>query len=183
LGTVSTGNTPSRRNLALYGDYIEWIKSDNLNTPERYATPATERLSELGFKECRWVPAGSVLVTCIAGSLSCIGNAAMADRTVAFNQQINAIVPHDRTNALFLYALVVMSKRAIQDASTNSMKGMVSKSKFAGIKTIAPSLAIQDEYANRLQANLAAELNQRRAVDLCNKLYQSLQQRAFRGDL
>src|SRR5690606_10600325 len=31
---VITGNTPSRKTLEYYGDYIEWIKSDNINTPD-----------------------------------------------------------------------------------------------------------------------------------------------------
>jgi hypothetical protein len=35
------------------------------------------------------------LVTFIAGSPSSIGSAAIADRPVAFNQQINALVPHE----------------------------------------------------------------------------------------
>jgi type I restriction enzyme S subunit len=32
-------------------------------------------------------------VACIAGSVESIGRAALTDRTVAFNQQINAIQP------------------------------------------------------------------------------------------
>ena len=33
IGTVVTGNTPPRTNEEYYGNYIEWIKSDNINTP------------------------------------------------------------------------------------------------------------------------------------------------------
>jgi type I restriction enzyme S subunit len=93
LGRVVTGNTPPRANPENYGNAIEWIKSDNINTPEHFLTPADEYLSEVGKLQGRTVPAGSTLVTCIAGSPSVIGNAALADREVAFNQQINAVVP------------------------------------------------------------------------------------------
>lgn len=48
VSTVTTGNTPSRAKPEYYGDYIEWIKSDNINTPSHYLTTANEHLSEAG---------------------------------------------------------------------------------------------------------------------------------------
>ena len=71
LGSISTGNTPSRDDADNFGNYLEWIKSDNLNNDEDYATTATEYLSEKGAKKGRVVPEGSILVTCIAGSFDC----------------------------------------------------------------------------------------------------------------
>ena len=35
LARVVTGNTPPRKNLENYGNAVEWIKSDNINTPEQ----------------------------------------------------------------------------------------------------------------------------------------------------
>ena len=35
---IVTGNTPSRKVPEYYGDYIEWIKSDNINTPNAILT-------------------------------------------------------------------------------------------------------------------------------------------------
>jgi hypothetical protein len=55
LGGVTTGNTPPRANPALYGDAIEWIKSDNINTPSHFLTHATEGLSLLGKQAGRVV--------------------------------------------------------------------------------------------------------------------------------
>jgi type I restriction enzyme S subunit len=75
LARVTTGNTPPRAMPDFYGDYIEWIKSDNINTASHYLTPASERLSESGAKLGRIAPAGSTMVTCIAGSPGVIGNA------------------------------------------------------------------------------------------------------------
>jgi len=59
LSTVTTGNTPSRKEPKFYGDHIEWIKSDNINTPSHFLTSATEYLSEEGKAAGRVVPAGS----------------------------------------------------------------------------------------------------------------------------
>lgn len=120
LGTrceIITGNTPSRAEAKNYGEFIEWIKSDNINTPYTFLTEAQEYLSEIGFQKCRFVEAGSLLMTCIAGSVNCIGNVAVADRRVAFNQQINAIVPNE-DEVLYLYWLMLLSKPAIHELET-----------------------------------------------------------------
>ena len=81
---IVTGNTPSRTDPANYGSFIEWIKSDNINTPSMFLTEAQEYLSEVGFQKCRFVESGSLLMTCIAGSIGCIGNVAVTNRRVAF---------------------------------------------------------------------------------------------------
>lgn len=84
---IVTGNTPPRADAENYGEYIEWIKSDNINTPDTFLTTAEEYLSEKGASIGRCVDAGGVLMTCIAGSIKCIGNVGVADRKVAFNNQ------------------------------------------------------------------------------------------------
>jgi type I restriction enzyme S subunit len=118
LAKVTTGNTPSREIDAYFGNHIEWIKSDNLNTPFHFLTKATEGLSEAGLKVARSVPAGSTLITCIAGSPSCIGNAALADRKVSFNQQINALTPKPGIEPECIYRATLFSKPRIHAAST-----------------------------------------------------------------
>lgn len=42
LGKTITGNTPSREIDYFYGDFIEWIKTDNINTPNMHLTIAEE---------------------------------------------------------------------------------------------------------------------------------------------
>ena len=143
---IITGNTPSRAEPENYGTFIEWIKSDNINTPSTFLTEAQERLSEIGFQKCRFVESGSLLMTWIAGSLNCIGNVAVANRRVAFNQQINAITPtHD--NVLYLYWLMILSKPTIHRTINMALKGILSKSQLSLIKFPFPPLPLQNQFA------------------------------------
>ena len=143
---IITGNTPSRAEPENYGTFIEWIKSDNINTPSTFLTEAQERLSEIGFQKCRFVESGSLLMTCIAGSLNCIGNVAVVNRRVAFNQQINAITPtHD--NVLYLYWLMILSKPTIHRTINMALKGILSKSQLSSIKFPFPPLPLQNQFA------------------------------------
>ena len=183
VGEVITGNTPSRKRPEYYGDDIEWIKSDNINDPSFVLTEAVERLSVTGRAVARTIPRGSILVTCIAGSPSCIGNAAIADREVAFNQQINAFVPGERIALWFAFGVFWVGKRLVQSASTSSMKGMVSKSAFSAISIPIPPTSLQNRFATIAKSVEQQKASQRAHLDELDTLFASLQSRAFRGDL
>jgi len=182
IGRAVTGNTPSRSQPELYGDAIEWIKSDNINTPHSYLTKASEGLSQLGKEISRIVPKCSILVTCIAGSPDCIGNAAIADREVAFNQQINALVP-ELGDFRFLYAQILVNKCLVQEASTSSMKGMVNKSRFEEIQLIFPKIELQENFGKAFDKIESLKATQRESLDQLDALFSSLQHRAFQGEL
>ena len=183
VATVITGNTPPRSNKANYGDHLEWIKSDNINTPYHYATVSTEHLSDIGEQLARTAPIGATLVTCIAGSHSCIGNAALTDRVVAFNQQINAVVPGKQLLSEFLYSMILALKPAIQKLSSKAMKGMVSKGRFETLQVIVPPLQQQKDFVRRfiILSNLALKADT--GAKEANDLFNSLVQRAFQGNL
>lgn len=183
LGSISTGNTPSRDDADNFGNYLEWIKSDNLNNDEDYATTATEYLSEKGAKKGRVVPEGSILVTCIAGSFDCIGNLSMVDRRVSFNQQINSITPNDTVILEFLYYLMKISKPIIQNASTNSMKGMISKSKFSEILLPIPSKEKQIQFVELFKKLYGLKVSHKLYSNNVDALFKSLQNQAFNGTL
>ena len=183
VGDVVTGNTPSRKRPEYYGKEIEWIKSDNINHPSFVLTEAAERLSVAGKAVARTSPKGSILVTCIAGTPSCIGNAAIADREVAFNQQINAFLPGERIALWFAFGVFWVGKRLVQGASTNSMKGMVSKSAFSAISIPIPPTSLQSRFAAIAQSVERQKDTQRAHLAELDTLFASLQSRAFRGEL
>ena len=183
VGEVITGNTPSRKHPEYYGEDIEWIKSDNINDPSFVLTEAEERLSVAGKAVARTSPRGSILVTCIAGSPSCIGNAAIADREVAFNQQINAFVPGESIALWFAFGMFWVGKRLVQSASTSSMKGMVSKSAFSAISIPIPPTSLQSRFDAIGESVEHQKASQRAHLAELDTLFTSLQSRAFRGDL
>jgi type I restriction enzyme S subunit len=183
LAKVTTGNTPSRKEAKYYGDHIEWIKSDNINTPSHFLTKASEYLSVEGRQVARVVGKGSTLVTCIAGSFDCIGNAAYADREVAFNQQINALTPLAGVSSWFLYSLILFSKKHIQSASTNSMKGMVSKGKMEEIPMICPPISLQERFQETFISFLSLNEKLNCSSAASSDVFNSLSQRAFSGHL
>ena len=144
---VITGNTPSRSVEEYYGDYVEWIKTDNIVSGLLNPTKASEMLSEEGMKVGRAVGKDSILMACIAGSIASIGRVCVTDRTVAFNQQINAVVPEDY-NVLFLYVLLQLSKEYLVEEVNMALKGILSKSKLEEKEFMVPPIELQNQFAD-----------------------------------
>ena len=145
--SLVTGNTPPRANKAYYGDYLEWIKSDNISTSSMHLTHAAECLSKEGAEVGRIVHAGAILMTCIAGSLNTIGNIALADRDVAFNQQINAFIP-TQYEPLFLYYLLMLIRPQLHEAASSALKCILNKGNLERMIAILPDRAAQRRFSS-----------------------------------
>lgn len=175
---IITGNTPSRNKKEYYGDFIEWIKSDNINTPSNYITQAEEYLSEEGEKVGRTINANSILMTCIAGSISCIGNVAMTDRKVAFNQQINGIETL-KNNAIFMYIQFLLSKEYIQSTINMSLKGILSKGKLSELEFIFPPIELQNQFADIVKQIDKQKFEIQKSSEEMQNLQESLMNKYF----
>ena len=144
---VITGNTPSRAIPEYYGDFVEWIKTDNIVSGLLNPTKAAESLSEKGLEAGRTVDSGAILMACIAGSIASIGIVCVTDRKVAFNQQINAVVPK-QYDIFFLYSLIQMSKEYLVEDINMALKGILSKSKLEEKEFIVPPMELQEQFAD-----------------------------------
>lgn len=184
IGNVITGNTPPRKNKLFYNErFIEWVKTDNIFEDKMFITEAKEYLSKSGLESGRYINTGSLLVTCIAGSLKSIGTSALTNRRVAFNQQINAIVPFSKINPYFLYWLFRICKKYIQSYATKGMKKIIIKSEFEKIPMINPPLPLQKEFAKVVEKIESVRSKYELSLREYEKLYTALCQRAFRGEL
>jgi len=175
---VITGNTPSRAVSEYYGKHIEWIKTDNIVSGLINPTTATEFLSEEGMAVGRTVEKDSILMACIAGSLSSIGRVCVTDRKVAFNQQINAIVPNDY-NILFLYVLLQISKEYLVEEINMALKGILSKSKLEEKEFIVPPMEVQEEFATFVEQTDKSKVIIQQSLDTLETLKKSLMQEYF----
>lgn len=182
IGTVKTGNTPPRKNLENYGNYIEWIKSDNINTPNMYLTKSKESLSKIGYELGRIAPENSVLVSCIAGSISSLGNVAIANRNVCFNQQINSITPNEQINEIFLYYLINNSKEYFQSFAKQSLKYIINKKTFEEIRIICPPIELQNKFAELIKKTEIIKKNQMESKRELEKLFNIASEKVFNGE-
>jgi type I restriction enzyme S subunit len=127
---VVTGNTPPKSNELLFGDYMPLVKPPELRDCE--LADAEDGLSQAGAKLARIAPIGSVLVSCI-GNLGKIG---LNSVPVAFNQQINAILPSPSRvvpGFLFYQVLSTSFRSQLEASSSGTTIPIVNKSRFQDI--------------------------------------------------
>ena len=175
---VVTGNTPSRSVPKYYGDSVEWIKTDNIVAGQLYPSKAIEYLSDEGMKAGRTVEKGAILMACIAGSVASIGRVCITNRKVAFNQQINAIIPKEY-NSLFLYVMLQLSKEYLVEEINMALKGILSKSKLEDKVFIVPPMDTQKEFAAFVTQVYKSKVVVQKALDEAQLLFDSLMQQYF----
>ena len=139
---TATGTTPPKKNASLYGDYMPLVKPPELCDAE--LDSATDGLSEAGASVARTLPSQSILVSCI-GNLGKIG---LNTIPIAFNQQINAILP-DMSLAIpkFMFYQVLSSDFRVQleALASGTTVPIVNKSKFNSIRVVLPPLDEQQQ--------------------------------------
>ena len=142
-----TGNTPSKSNTEYYGRHIPLVKPPELQDCE--LSDAEDGLSEEGARVARVAPPSSILVSCI-GNLGKIGFNTVP---VAFNQQINAIIP-DRNHAIpeffFYQVLSCRFRDQLESLASGTTVSIVNKSRFNSIEIVLPPLAEQQRIVGLL---------------------------------
>jgi type I restriction enzyme S subunit len=184
FGNIITGNTPPRGDPKNYSpNGIEWIKTDNIDANKIIITKSVEYLSEAGEKKSRIVNKGALLVACIAGSIESIGRAALTDRKVAFNQQINAIQPFDDVEPFYLYWLFKTSKEYIQKCASKGMKKILTKGDFENILMLKAPHQLQKHFSQIAERSDVLKSQYLESLHELENLYDSLSQKAFKGEL
>ena len=176
---VITGNTPSRKKPEYYGEGIEWVKTDNI--ANSFVSTAAEQLTAAGQEKARVAPAGSILMTCIAGSVKSIGKVGLLNREVAFNQQINAIVPEEDVNSKFLLVLLTLSKNYLCSSVNMQLKGILNKSSLSAKEFPLPPLELQQGFAAFVSQVDKSRFIAQQQIEKLQMLYDSLAQDYF-GD-
>ena len=130
IGEIYTGNTPSKKNILYWNsDDIGFVK------PDIIADDAIIRINKEKCKEfisfcaidkARIVPKNSVFVTCI-GSIGKIG---ISKDRLAFNQQINAIVPNKNIDKEYLAYALYANKKKIQNIANAPVVPIINKTQF-----------------------------------------------------
>lgn len=183
VGKSVTGNTPSTQNQNNYGAFIPFVKPPQLTDSQIDNTK--EYLSEQGAKLSRVLPPFSVLVSCI-GNLGKIG---INKVPVAFNQQINAIIPFEGISATYLFyqAQSHAFRTQLESKATATTISIVNKGSFETVFLNISPLNEQHRIVAKIE-ELFSELDQGidnlKTAQAQLKVYrQALLKHAFEGKL
>ncbi|MDA3924002.1 MAG: restriction endonuclease subunit S [Kiritimatiellae bacterium] len=180
---TATGNTPSKKEPANYGNDIPFIKPPDLK--DQRINTVSEFLSIEGMKKGRILQEGSVLVTCI-GTL---GRTGICKYPVSFNQQINAIKPDPNIIPEFTFYQIQNPyfRKEMERLSSATTVAILNKSKFNSIQYKLAPLPEQRAIVAKIE-QLFSDLdngiaNLKDAKEKLTIYRQALLKKAFEGEL
>lgn len=141
LGRVSTGNTPPTSENDNWSDSADghvWITPTDINAC--LMSNSVRHLTDIGWAIARVVPAFSVLITSIAS----IGKNAVNTIPVAFNQQINAIIP-EGNDAYFILSAMEKCKERFAGTAGQTATAIINKTEFEKFSLSIPSVQEQQQ--------------------------------------
>ena len=131
LGKVITGNTPSKKIKEFWDkDDVGFVKPDIISDEHIVKIKnedCNEFISNAAISKARIVPKNSIFVTCIGN----IGKIGVATENLAFNQQINAIIPNENVNLDYLCYAIFANKTRLQDIANAPIVPLLNKSQFS----------------------------------------------------
>ncbi len=145
VGRIITGKTPSTKDPSLWGGEIPFVTPSDLNESV-YCGAVGRTLTELGRKTGKVIPAGGVLVTCIAS----IGKMAISERDCLTNQQINAIIPNSQVCSEFLYYAILQRLDVLKNLSGTTAVPIINKSVFSEFPVALPRPPEQSQISGAL---------------------------------
>lgn len=171
IGSVLTGRTPSTSNPDNYNAReICFVKPSDLCEGKINTIEDTEfYISQKAREQSVCVPINSVLVTCIG----IIGKIGIATKEIAFNQQINAIIPDpDLIFYKYLAYLLLAKRRYLSELANAPVVPILNKTNFSDIQLNIHDLPEQKRIAERLdkvQELIAKQKEQIAKLDLLIK--------------
>ena len=150
LGNVITGKTPSTQNSSFYGKDIPFITIPDMHN---FVFPlyTEKKLSNEGANSqpTKYIPAGSLLISCIATvGLTCISCAHCQT-----NQQINSIIPFQKNYLYYLYEFFSSKKEYLNNiGSSGATMINVNKSKIENIPVLLPSDYLLNSFHSNVQS-------------------------------
>jgi type I restriction enzyme, S subunit len=181
VGTLDRGVSKARPRNApeLLGGPYPLIQTGDVANCDAYIRQHTATYSEIGLRQSRLWPAGTLCIT-IAANIAKTGiltfAACFPDSVVGFNAPQAATVEYVRVWVSFL-------QKALEDAAPESAQKNINLAILRDLKIPVPPLDLQQTFAARINTVESLKATHRAALADTDALFASLQHRAFTGQL
>lgn len=181
LGEWRSGGTPPRSKEEYFLGDVPWFSSGELE--QMYISESLEMISEAALSEtsAKRVPAGALL-------LGMYDTAALKASIAAVNCSCNQAVAFSLLNAklaetVFVYFAITIGRDHFRRLQRGVRQKNLNLEMIRSIRIPRPPLAQQKAFCNFVQSILATETRQATSLEQLELLANSLQHRAFRGEL
>ena len=144
MGTIVCGKTPSKANSNYYGGDIPFIKIPDMHG-NVFVESSEDRLTEQGSLSQikKIIPPYSLMVSCIAT----VGLVSINTKPSHTNQQINTIIPHNKSALFYLYQYIKNNEELLKNMGRGGTTTLnVNTKSFSNIRLLIPSEIALDQF-------------------------------------
>ncbi len=137
MGAVVCGKTPSKSNSNYYGGDIPFIKIPDMHG-NVFVENSEDRLTEEGSLSQikKLIPPYSLMVSCIAT----VGLVSINTKPSHTNQQINTVIPHNKSALFYLYQLIKNNEELLKNMGRGGTTTLnVNTKSFSNIRLLIPT--------------------------------------------
>jgi len=182
LCEVISGSTPSTSKEEYWNGDIDWITPAELKDGDNYYYSNSERkITEGGLQAIsgRLFPKETVMLTTRAP----IGKVAIAGKQLCTNQGFKNMVCKEELNPVYLYFWFLLNKEYLNSLGVGATFKEISKRIVENIKIPLPPLPLQQKFSKIVENVEGLKEHVRKTKQNSEELFNSLMQKAFRGEL
>lgn len=173
---------PGRDKPKSFTGNIPWVTTVDLvhlGLTEKSGKSIGLTKSEISEVRAKIIPSGSVIMTCVGD----LGVITINKVPIIINQQLHAFQCNDKLNNVFLmYSLSFQTPYMYKMASSTTVPYM-NKTVSNNVPTIVPPIDLQNQFAARIKLIEEQKAQAQEALQKSEALFNSLLQRAFKGEL
>ena len=180
LAHTCSGGTPSRADNSYYGGDIPWVKSGEVAQGLVVSTEEAITEAAVANSSARVMPPGTVLVAMYGATAGKVG---ILGISAATNQAVCSITPGDRLEVGYLVEVLRSMNDHLLAQRSGGAQPNLSQGVLRGLQIPVPPIEIQEQFCRRLAEVDALDSHVVAALASHSVLFQSLQARAFAGQL
>jgi type I restriction enzyme S subunit len=163
----------------LYGGPYPFIQTGDVANANGYITKYTQTYSEAGLAQSKLWPAGTLCITIAAN----IAKTAVLTFDACFPDSVVGLVPGERLRTEYVRYWFVAMEKAIDATATQVAQKNINLELLRELEIQLAPTELQDRYSALVRKNKEVRERNLAANAESDNLFESLMQRAFRGEL
>jgi type I restriction enzyme S subunit len=144
------GGTPKTSIPEFWNGSIPWLSVKDFQGEQKFVFQTEKTITEEGLKKSstKILPKGAIIIS----ARGTVGELAVLEKEMTFNQSCYGILPNNKTDNNYLYYLLKQKIRELQGLSYGSVFDTITTKTFDGLDVYLPPLPEQTQIANILSA-------------------------------
>ena len=181
VGQLDRGKSKHRprNDPTLLGGDHPLIQTGDVANSEGYITKFKSTYSDIGLKQSKKWPAGTLCITIAAN----IANTGILEFEACFPDSVVGFKPNELVTVEYVQAWMGFLQKIIEEKAPESAQKNINLAILRDLDIPLPDITNQKKFTEIVHQNKKTKLNLNAALDKDSCLFSSLTQRAFRGEL